>query len=282
MESSVYDLLIAAAASEPVHVWFAAEPGELALGVVAMALLGLSYCLFPGEFVLQDSDGFGVAERGEGATLSAVTGNEAFCLFNQAAVKHRCSALVDAFVETFTWRIEAELQDAIAGEGVAAFLPLCGERALCRERDFNSADDFGNVVDVNGCCGGWIETREDTMKVCRTSGLADFAETFALAGLLGWGGEEPFDERAQIKAGAASDDGQVASVGNSSEDFTSLTAVVPRGAGFIWPDDVDHVVPDEGAFFERGLGCADFHLAINGYGVTADDLAMERFGEAEC
>ena len=129
--------------------------------------MGLGHRLFPGEFVLQDSNGFGIAERREWATASAVTGNEAFSLFNQAAVKHRCSALVDAFVETFAWRIEAETQDAIAGEGVAALLPLCGERAFCGERDFNGADYFGDIVDVNGCSRGWIETREDTMKVRR-------------------------------------------------------------------------------------------------------------------
>ena len=120
------------------------------------------------------------------------------------------------------------------------------------------------------------------MKVRRTSGLTDFPEAFALTGPLGWGGEKSFDERAQIKASAASDDGQVASVRNSSEGLASLTAVVPCGAGFIGPDDVDHVVLDESAFFARGLGCAYFHLAINGYGVTADDLAIERFSEAEC
>ena len=57
---------IAAAAFEPMHVGFAAEPGELALGVVAMALLGLGYGLLAGEFVLQDGGGFGVTERGEG------------------------------------------------------------------------------------------------------------------------------------------------------------------------------------------------------------------------
>ena len=48
------DVFVAAAAFEPVHVRFAAEPGELAFGVVAMALLGLGYGLFAGEFVLQD------------------------------------------------------------------------------------------------------------------------------------------------------------------------------------------------------------------------------------
>lgn len=282
MQCLLGDVVVAAAAFEPVHIRFAAKPCELAFGIIAVALLGLGHGLFPSEFVLQDSNGFGVAERREWATVSAVAGNQAFSLFNQAAVKHRCSALVDAFVEMFAWRIEAETQDAIAGEGVAAFLPLCRERAFCGERDFNGADDFRDIVDVNGCSRGWIEAREDTMKVSSTSGLTDFAEAFALAGLLEWRREESFDQRAQIKASSASDDGQVASVRNSSQGFARLTAVVPGGAGFVGPDDVDHVVLDESTFFARGFSCADFHLAINGYGVTADDLAIERFGETEC
>ena len=120
------------------------------------------------------------------------------------------------------------------------------------------------------------------MKVGRTSGLTDFAEAFALARLLGWCRKQSFDERTQIKASAAGDDGQVTSVRDSSEGFARLTAVVARGAGFIGPDDVDHVVLDESTFFARGFGCAYFHLAINGHGVTADDFAIERFGEAKC
>ena len=54
LERLVCDVFVAAAAFEPVHVGFAAEPGELALGVVAVALLGLGDGLLAGEFVLQD------------------------------------------------------------------------------------------------------------------------------------------------------------------------------------------------------------------------------------
>ena len=68
--------------------------------------------------------GFGVAERGEGAAVCAVAGDEAFGLFDEAAIEHGGGALVDAFVEAGAWWIEAEAQDAVAGEGVAALLPL--------------------------------------------------------------------------------------------------------------------------------------------------------------
>src|SRR5277367_269407 len=56
------DVGVAAAAWEPVHVGFAAEPCELALGVVAVALLGLGDGLVPCEFVAQDGGSFRVAK----------------------------------------------------------------------------------------------------------------------------------------------------------------------------------------------------------------------------
>ena len=148
------------------HVGFAAEPGELAFGVVAVALLGVGYGLLAGELVAQDGGGFGVAERGEGAAVGAVTGEEALGLFDEAAVgplagKHGGGALVDALVEAGAGRGEAEAQDAVAGEGVAALLPLdchgshgSAAGAVMRlgggEGDLDGADDLGDVVGVDG------------------------------------------------------------------------------------------------------------------------------------
>ena len=42
------------------------------------------------------------------------------------------------------------------------------------------------------------------------------------------------------------------------------------------------MVLDESTLFACGLGGADLHLAIDGYGVAADDLAVELLGEAKC
>ena len=68
---------------------------------------------------------------------------------------------------------------------------------------------------------------------------------------------------------------------DAGEGFAGLTAVVAGGAGLVGPCDVDHVVLDEGALFVRGLGGADLHLAVDGYGVATDDFAVELFGEAK-
>ena len=120
------DVGIASAADEPLHLGFAAKPGELAFGVVAVALLGLSDSLFAGDFIVQDGGCFGVAERREGAAGFAITGYEALGLFDETAVEHGGGALVDALVEKRARWIEAEAKNSIAGERVPALLPLLG------------------------------------------------------------------------------------------------------------------------------------------------------------
>ena len=87
-ESFALDVVVGAEAGEPVDVRVAAEPGELALGVVAMALGGGSDGFFAGDLVAQDGDGLGVAERGEGAAVEAVVFDELGGLFDQAAIEH--------------------------------------------------------------------------------------------------------------------------------------------------------------------------------------------------
>ena len=74
-----------AEAGQPVDLRVFAEPGELALGVVAMALGGERDGFLAGEFAAQDGDRLGVAERGERAALEAVGFDELGGLLDQAA-----------------------------------------------------------------------------------------------------------------------------------------------------------------------------------------------------
>jgi hypothetical protein len=124
-----------------------------------------------------------------------------------------------------------------------------------------------------------VEAGQEAMQIGRAAGCCEFSQAFALAGFLGRGGEEAIDEGAKIEAGSTGDDGQVSALGDAGEGFAGLAAVVAGGAGFVGSCDVDHVVLDEGALFVRGLRRADLHLTVDGYGVAADDLAAELFGE---
>src|SRR5271170_8008552 len=281
MKGLVGDVFVAATAFEPVHVGFAAEPGELTLGVVAVALLGLGHGLLAGELVLQDGGGFGVTKRGEGTAVFAVAGDEALGLFDEAAVKHSGGTLVDTLIETGARWVEAKTQNPVAGEGVAALLPLLREGLLCGERDFDGANYFGDVVGVDGRSCGWIEAGEQAVNIRGAASCGDPTETLALTGLFGRRGEKAVDEGAEVEAGAAGNDGQVAARGDTGKGLAGLTAVVACGAGFVRPGDVDHVVLDESALLVRWLRGADLHLAVDGYGVAADDFAVELFGEAE-
>ena len=73
----------------------------------------------------------------------------------------------------------------------------------------------------------------------------------------------------------------MSSSGDAGDGFTGEAAVVSGSAGLVGVDDVDEVVEDEGTFLEGGLGSADLHLTIDGYGVAADDLAVECFCETD-
>ena len=271
------------------HVGFTTEPGELTLGIVAMPLLGLSDRSIKGEFLAQDCSSFSVAERGERAAGLAISGDEALGLFHKSTVKHGGGALIDALVEKRAGRIQAQAQDAVAGEGVAALLPLdghgstldgIGALAGC-ERDFDGAHDFGYVVGVNGCCRGLVEAGEDAVKIGGAAGGGDVAEAFSLAGLLGWGREEAVNEGSEVEAGASDDDGDVAAFGNAGKGFAGLAAIVACSAGLVGPCDVDHVMRHEGALFARRLGGANLHLAIDGDRVAAYDFTVELLSETE-
>src|SRR5271168_811156 len=76
---------VAAEAGKPADVGVFAEPGELAFGVVAMALCGLGNGLVAGDVAAQDGDGLRVAERGEGAAVEAVLLDQDGRLFDEAA-----------------------------------------------------------------------------------------------------------------------------------------------------------------------------------------------------
>jgi hypothetical protein len=119
------------------------------------------------------------------------------------------------------------------------------------------------------------------MEVGRPAGCGEFAEAFTLAWFSGWSGEEAINERAQIEAGATGDDWKVAAGSDAGEGFAGLAAVVAGSASLVGPNDVDHVMLDEGAFFLGWLCSAYLHLSVDSDRVAADDFAVELFCEPE-
>src|ERR1017187_1112400 len=190
-------LSIAAEASKPLDFRVFAEPGELALGVVAMALGDEGDRLVAGELAAQHRDGLGVAERGEGAAFKSVGFDELSGLFDQAAIEHFVRAAVDTGIELGAGRVEAEAQDAVAGEGVAALFPLLRDGRAGGERHLDGADDFGRVVGVDERGGGGVEAGEDAVEVGGVFLLGAGAEFGAERFVALRRGEEAIEQRAQ-------------------------------------------------------------------------------------
>ena len=102
----------------PMDVWLAAKPGELALGIVAMALLGCGYRLSPLPRTIHHGSGLSVAEGVERLD-GAVAREETAGFFHEAGGKHGGGTLVEALVKFLARRIEADAQEAEAGKGIA-------------------------------------------------------------------------------------------------------------------------------------------------------------------
>lgn len=94
-------------------------------------------------------------------------------------------------------------------------------------------------------------------------------------------GEQAEGESAEVKAGAAGDDGEMAALGDFLQGGAGLAGVVAGGEGVIGCGDVDEVVGNLGALGEGGFGGAEVHAEVDGYGVATDDFALEFAGEGE-
>ncbi len=219
-----------------------------------------------------------VAERVERLD-GPVAGEESAGFLDEAGGEHLGAALIQPLIERGAGRVEADAQQAEAGEGIAGQHLRHG---LARgEADLDGADELGRVVgvDARGRCG--IEAGEQAMQPGAAVALGAAAKALAQVFLASGAGEEAFSERAQVEAGAAGDDGEVAAAGDFAQGGSGEAAVVAGGEGLVGIGDVDEVMRDAGAFFGRGFGGAEVHAAIDGDGVAADDFAVEALGEGE-
>jgi len=275
-------LRVVAEGWDPVDLGLAAEPGELAFGIVAMALLGGSYRFFNRQRVPEHLEGLPVAEGVEGFD-GAVAIKEGAGFVDEAGGEHLGGAAVEAIIEGLAGRVEADAEKAEAGEGVAGGRGVqdLGERGARSEADLNGADEFGNVVGVDAGGGGGIEALEQAMEPCFAVACEAALEAGAEIGLAGGAGKEAFGEGAEVEASSARDDGEAAAGDDFRESGTGGTAVCAGGEGLIGVADVDEVVGQAGLLGWSGLGGAEVHAAVDGYRVATDDFAVESLTEGE-
>jgi len=121
---------------EPVDVWLAAEPCELALGEAARGLLDICDCHGQADAAFEVGAEVGVADElerlGAGRNAAGIfryprrfthpfmhpRGNEGADFVETAGGEHGFDARVDAGVEGGAWRREADFRDGVAFEGI--------------------------------------------------------------------------------------------------------------------------------------------------------------------
>ena len=161
------------------HTGFAAEPGQLALRVIAVTLLGGSDGRFPGQLAIEELDRLAVAKGIERSCEVAVTFDEAARFFDEAVGEHGFGAEVNAGVERLAFGIETDAENAKSGEGITTLLLEFGHRPAGAEADLNRADELGGIVGVDFSRGLAIESGEHAMEVTGTARGLTFAESCA-------------------------------------------------------------------------------------------------------
>ena len=157
----------------------------------------------------------------------AVAREEAAGLFDEAGGEHGGGTLVEALVKFLARRVEADAQQAEAGQGIAGH--DLRERLACGNADLDGADELGRVVGVDARGGGGIEAGEKPMQPGGAVFLNAELQSLAQIGLPRRAGKEAFGEGAQVEAGSAGDDGEALARSYLSEGLTGKTAVVAGG-----------------------------------------------------
>ena len=175
--------------------------------------------------------------------------------------------MVEAVVEGLAGRIEADAEEAEAGERVTGrFLVVedLRKRSSRCEAYLNGANQLGCVVGMDARCGDGVEAGEDAVQPRITVAFAASLKTGTELGLACRTGKKAFSERAKVETGSAGDDGKAAAGGDCMESGAGLAAVFARGEWLVGVGHVNQVVGQAGAFFRGWLGGAEVHSAIDG------------------
>src|ERR1035438_223925 len=176
MHSFLLNSWIVSETLQPSDFRFAAKPGQLPFGVVAMGLLGGMDCLLAGELAGQDLNCLFVSQRSQGTGDYPVFLLQELGLLDHSGLEHPACALIDAIVERWAVGIEPDSQNAEAAQGVTALLPEIGHLLPRGEADLDGADQFGNVIGVDLFSGGAIEVAEDTVQMIGAAACGAFAQ----------------------------------------------------------------------------------------------------------
>ena len=286
---------------EPVDIWLAAEPGELALGEAARGLLDICDGGSERDAAFEVGAEVGVADElerlGIGGDADIFTRlvtqlvtqlvthlgrDEGADFVEPAGGEHFVDAGVDAGVEGGARRREPDFGDGVAFESVVASVVAYFATIVIRRDGVGAAgaENFGDGLsgedahldgadyllrvaggDAGG--GGGVEAGEDFVEMHGAALFGAAAEAVAEFFRARGGVGEAFEEGAEVESCAGGEDGEFRAAAEIVERKEGVAAVVAGGEDFVGLDEVDEVMRNAVLVAGRDLGGADVEVAID-------------------
>src|SRR5438128_762143 len=144
------------------------------------------------------------------------------------------------------------------GQGIAGLVEPGTHGTASEQVDFERADRLGDIIRMDQPGGAWIEAAEQAMERARTALFASAqqgAEPFVPSGR----GGKAVEQGAQVESGSADDYREV----DALEQRARAVGEFSSGEDLVRVEDIEHVMRDPVALFDRELGGSDVEVAIN-------------------
>ena len=149
----------------------------------------------------------------------------------------------------------------------------------CEDAYFNGTNDFLSVARRDPIGGFAIQAVEQTVQMLRAPRLNFCAkaitEFFGSVGRVG----ESFEQSAEIKAGARSEDGKFAATAEIFERIERAAAIFSGGEDFLRFHQVDEVMRNAALLGGTYFGGPDIEMPIHLRGIADQNFAAELLGE---
>ncbi len=204
-----------------------------------------------------------------------------FHFLEPAGGEHGVHTAFDALIERGTRRGQPDFDGMVALEQRAARAMQFGDGLAGKQADFERTNHFGDVARSDARSGGGVEPGEDAVQMRMAARVRHAAQAFAqLIGASGCVGK-PFEQRAQIQAGAHGKDRQLFTAAQIFQDAKRAAAVVAGREHFIGIKQVHQVMRNSLLFGGRHFGCADVKAPVNLRGIAAHHFPAEAPGHGD-
>ena len=233
------------------------------------------------DFPAQQLHSLLVAQRAKRPSRLPILLQQPPSLFHQTVLKHPAGPLVDARVERIPIRIQPDPQDAKARERLPPLLPHLGHLPARRQANFDRPDQLWRVISMDFPRSLRIQTPQDPVQINRPPSLHCVPQSSAQFLRPLRTRKQPLQQRAQVKAGPANNNRQVAASLNVIQNLSSLARILPGRHIGVGRNEVEQMMRDARSFFRARLGRADLELPVHRHRIAVDDLSLKPFREFE-